>query len=103
MALVVVVNISNADQVALENDLLDLEDWVQKAVTGKIDSAKKRFVTEWLPKLEADPDVTDIPVDRDALIAMVRARPDYADRTARDARQAAEEAARRAAPPVLAP
>ena len=103
MALVVVVNIPNADQAALEHDLLDLDDWVQKAVAGKINSVKKRFIAEWLPKLEADPDVTDIPVDRDALIAMVRARPDYEDRTARDARQAAEGAARRAAPPVLAP
>jgi hypothetical protein len=42
------------------------------------------MVAEWLPKLYADESVTQIPASEDEIVAMVVARDDYKDRTARD-------------------
>jgi len=84
MALKITVNISDADQLALENDLLDINQWVQDAVKGKINQCKKRFLREWQPRLMTDPAVDTIPADETAFIAMVIARPDYESRLERE-------------------
>ena len=85
MALVVVVNISNDEEACLLNDLLDIDDWVQKAVVGKIANCRKRFIREWQPKLFADPTVTTMPADEAGFITAVLARPDYKTRATREA------------------
>jgi hypothetical protein len=73
------------EEAVLKNDLLDVQDWVDKAIDGKVANCKKRMVAEWLPKLYADESVTQIPASEDEIVAMVVARDDYKDRTARDA------------------
>ena len=73
------------EEAVLKNDLLDVQDWVDKAIDGKVNNCKKRMITEWLPKLYADESVTQIPASEDEIVAMVVARDDYKDRTARDA------------------
>ena len=75
--------ISAADEKVLKNDLLDIQDWADKAIVGKINNCKKRMIREWLPKLQADPTVTSIPVTENELIAFITARSDYKDRVAR--------------------
>ncbi len=85
MALTITVNISDAEEACLKNDLLDIDDWVQKAVIGKIKNCKKRLIREWQPKMFADPNVTSIPGDEDGFVDAVFAHPDYKDRTERDA------------------
>lgn len=85
MPLIITVNISDAEKACLLNDLLDIDDWVQKAVKGKINNCKKRLIREWQPKLFADPTVTTIPGDEAGFIVTVLARPDYKNRAARDA------------------
>ena len=85
MALVITVNISATEEACLLNDLLSIDDWVQKAVQGKIAQCRKRLVREWQPKLFADPAVRTIPGDEASFITAVLARPDYKDRAARDA------------------
>lgn len=85
MALTIVVSISNTEEVCLLNDLLDIDDWVQKAVKGKINQCRKRLVREWQPKLFADATVTSIPGDEAGFISMVLARPDYKNRVTREA------------------
>ena len=85
MAVIVTVNIGDAEEVCLLNDLLDIDDWVQKAVKGKISQCRKRLIREWQPKLFADTSVTTIPGDEDGFIAVVLARADYKDRAAREA------------------
>lgn len=85
MPLEITVNISDDEVACLKNDLLDIDDWVQKAVTGKINRCRKRFVREWQPKLFADPAATTMPAKEDAFISAVLARPDYKDRAAREA------------------
>ncbi len=84
MALIITVNISNDDQKVLENDLLDIEDWVQKAVLGKINACRKRTIREALAVLKADPAVTTMPASDDGLVDAFMARSGYKNRTQRD-------------------
>ena len=78
------ITISDKDVFYLENDLLDIQDWVEKAVIGKINQSKKRFLREWQTKLTVDSNVTSIPTDTAELINVVKARSDYKNRTQRE-------------------
>ena len=77
--------LSSTEEAVLKNDLLDVQDWVDKAINGKINNCKKRMINEWLPKLYADDSVDSIPASEDEIVAMVVARDDYKNRAARDA------------------
>jgi len=79
------VTITDADETALNNDLLDIDTWIQDAVTGKINNCKKRMVNQWQPILFADESVESIPANDDDFIALVVARDDYKTRVERDA------------------
>jgi len=79
------ITINDTDLLALNNDLLDVDAWIQGAVTGKINACKKRMINEWQPIMFADDSVTSIPATQDEFIAMVVARADYKSRTNRDA------------------
>lgn len=78
------IEISDSDVKCLENDLLDIEEWVQGAIDGKINNCKKRLLREWQPRLLLDPDVKTIPANETALIEYITARSDYQNRSARD-------------------
>ena len=73
------------EEAVLKNDLLDVQDWVDGAINGKVNNCKKRMISEWLPKLYADDSVSSIPASEDEIVAMIVARDDYKDRAARDA------------------
>ena len=77
--------LSSTEESVLKNDLLDVQDWVDGAINGKISNCKKRMISEWLPKLYADDSVSSIPASEDEIVAMIVARDDYKDRVARDA------------------
>jgi len=77
--------LSSTEEAVLKNDLLDVQDWVDKAIDGKVNNCKKRLIREWMPKLYADDSVSSIPASEDEIVAMVVARDDYKDRAARDA------------------
>ena len=89
--------LSSTEEAVLKNDLLDVQDWVDKAIDGKVSNCKKRMLAEWLPKLYADDSVDSIPASEDEIVAMIVARDDYKSREEKEAeaeaaRQAAEEA-----------
>lgn len=84
MALTITVQITDTDQAALENDLLDVDAWVQAAVAGKVNSCKKRMAKETVAILQEDASVTSMPASTDELIAVRVARPDYLNRAARE-------------------
>ena len=87
--LTITVTINETDQKCLKNDLLDLDQWVQDAVTGKINNCWKRFQREWTTKLMNDDSFTDpIPSNKTDFCELVMARSDYKDRATRDAEQA---------------
>lgn len=76
--------LTTTEESVLKNDLLDVQDWVDKAIDGKVNNCKKRMLSEWLPKLYADDSVSSIPASEDEIVAMIVARDDYKDRAARD-------------------
>ena len=79
-----IMEISDTDKKCLKNDLLDIEDWILKAIEGKINKCKKRLVREWYPKLMADPEVDSIPANEEDLVELVTSRPDYKNRVERE-------------------
>ena len=86
--LTITVTISDTDQKVLKDNLLDIEDWVQKAVTGKISACWGRFHQRWTDKLMNDESYTDaIPSNKTDFVNLVLARDDYKDRATRDAQQ----------------
>ena len=81
MALTITVSISDTDEKIMKNDLLDLDQWVQDAVTGKQNNCWKRFQSEWTTKLMNDETFTDsIPSNKEAFVNLVTARADYKTR-----------------------
>ena len=81
MALTITVSINDTDEKILKNDLLDVNQWVQDAVTGKQNNCWKRFQQEWTTKLMNDETFTDsIPSNQEAFVNLVTARADYKTR-----------------------
>ena len=83
--LTITVKVSDTDQTVLKNDLLDIDAWVQDAMTGKISNCWKRMQREWTDKLMNDESFTDsIPSNKADFVTLVTSRSDYQDRKARD-------------------
>jgi len=79
------IKVDDTDQTVLKNDLLDIDAWVQSAMTGKINNCWKRMQTEWTTKLMNDSSFTDsIPSNKADFVTLVTSRSDYKDRKARD-------------------
>ena len=88
--LIITITINDTDQKCLKSDLLDINDWVQKAVEGKINNCWKRFHRQWTQKLTDDPSFTDpLPSNKADFCELVMARDDYKDRATRDAEEQA--------------
>jgi hypothetical protein len=77
----ITITISDTDQKILENDLLDIEDWVNDAVSGKINSSWKRMQSQWTTLLMNDPSYTDpIPSNKEDFINTITGLPTYKNR-----------------------
>jgi len=84
--LTVTVTVDDTDQMVLKNDILDIDTWVQEAVSGKINNCWKRMQNNWTTKLINDESFTDpIPSNKTDFVTLVTSRADYKDRAARDA------------------
>ena len=82
------VEVTDTEQAVMLNDLTNINDWVQAAVTGKKNNCWKRMQTEWTTKLMNDASFTDsIPSNQADFVTLVTARADYQTRTERDAAQ----------------
>ena len=87
--LTITIEVDDTDQLILKNDLLDIDDWMQQAMTGKINNCWKRMQSEWTTKLMNDESFTDsIPSNKADFVTLVTSREDYQDRAARDEAQA---------------
>ena len=83
--LTLTVEVDDTQQSILNNDLLDINAWVQDAVTGKINNCWKRMQREWTDKLMNDSSFTDpIPSNQADFVKLVLARSDYKNRKDRD-------------------
>ena len=82
----VTVTVNDTDQKVLKNDILDIEAWVQEAVSGKINSCWKRMQNNWTTKLMNDQSFTgSLPSNKADFVTLVTSRADYKDRAVRDA------------------
>ena len=96
MAKKITINISDIDQKILYDQLLTtvtkdgvdnegIKDWHEKASSGKINNAWKKFRTEWTQKLMDDDSFNDpIPSNKTDFVNLVTARADYKNRTQRE-------------------
>ena len=83
--LTLTIEVDDTQQTILKNDLLDINTWVQEAMTGKINNAWKRMQREWTDKLMNDSSFTDpIPSNQADFVKLVLAQSDYKNRKARD-------------------
>ena len=83
--LTLTIEVDDTDQTVLKNDLLDIDAWVQAAMTGKINNCWKRMQREWTDKLMNDESFTDsIPSNKADFVKLITSRSDYKDRKARD-------------------
>ena len=85
------VSLTDLQQNILKNDLYSdtdnagLDDWIQRAVDGKINNSWKRMQSEWTTRLMEDDSFTDaIPSNQADFVALVLARSDYKNRKERD-------------------
>jgi len=86
------VSITDLQQKILSNDLYNdisnnagLDDWIQKALDGKINNCWKRMQREWTQKLMDDDSFNDpIPSNQADFVNLVTARSDYKTRKQRD-------------------
>ena len=83
--LTLTVELTDTQQTILKNDLLDLDAWLQAAMSGKVNNCWKRMQSEWTTRLMNDDSFTDpIPSNQADFVTLVTARSDYKDRAARD-------------------
>lgn len=83
--LTLTVELTDTEQAILKNDLLDLNAWLQAAMSGKVNNCWKRMQSDWTTKLMNDDSFTDpIPSNQADFVKLVTARSDYKDRAARD-------------------
>ena len=86
------VEVTDTEQAVMLNDLTNINDWVQGAVTGKKNNCWKRMQSEWTTKLMNDASFTDsIPSNQADFVTLVTARADYQTRTERDAAATPQE------------
>ena len=85
MALTITIEISDHNEKLLLNDLLDIDDWVQAAVVGKINNCGKRMAIKATAVLKADASVETMPATDLGLQNALLARDDYKNRAERDA------------------
>ena len=83
--LTLTIEVDDTQQTILKNDLLDINTWVQEAMTGKINNCWKRMQSEWTTKLMNDSSFTDsIPSNQADFVKLVVSRSDYKNRAERD-------------------
>jgi len=79
------VVISQADQDVLEDAIIDVNQWIQDAVIGKINHSKNNMISARTSILKDDPSITSMPADDDELVVEIKKHKNYKNRVARDA------------------
>ena len=83
--LTIKIEVDDTQQAMLNNDLADINQWVQDAMTGKINNCCTPMQQEWTTKLMNDDSFTDpIPSNQADFVKLITARSDYKTRKQRD-------------------
>ena len=62
------VSISDAEKKALEYIALSVQDWIDNAVDNRARIAIDEIYNSEVARMTADPDITSIPADKDAVV-----------------------------------
>lgn len=89
--------LTTTEEQVLTDSLLDIQEWVDGAIDGKVNNCKTRMIRKWYPILLADPDIKSMPSTESGLISKIVNYSEYKNRAqleaeAEAARQAAAEA-----------
>ena len=76
----ITISLTEDEVKCLKNDIIDIENWIQLAVKGKVSSCRDRIVSEWLPKLMEDENISTIPADKSLLINEIIKNEKYKNR-----------------------
>ena len=68
MATTYTVSITDAEKKALEYIALSVQDWIDNAVDNRARIAIDEIYNEEVARMTADPDITTIPADKDAVV-----------------------------------
>jgi hypothetical protein len=74
------ITITEFDQEVLEHQLLNVQEWVQAALEGKINNVKKRLLKESQEALLGDEEIESIPANTEGLLKLYFSRPYYQNR-----------------------
>lgn len=86
MSIQITITINDTDEKILKNDLLNVQEWVEAAVQGKIENCFGRMRNEWISTLMSDPSFTEaIPSVKEDFVNFVTALPSYKNREQREA------------------
>ena len=78
MAHKITITFTDEDQTILKDQLPDIKDWVEKAVSGEKNRSWKKFHAHWMEVLLADESFTDgIPSNQKDFTDLVIKRSDY--------------------------
>tara|TARA_R110002126_G_scaffold14673_2_gene61181 strand:- start:15 stop:275 length:261 start_codon:yes stop_codon:yes gene_type:complete len=80
MAKTYTITISDDDEDVLLSTIVDVQDWLDKALSGKINNVKRKVDTEFRMLLDLDPTVVSIPADINGRLSLIRSRPEYAQK-----------------------
>ena len=74
-----------SDSLYNDTDNAGIDDWIQKAIDGKVNNCWSRMQSTWTQKLMDDDSFTDpIPSNQKDFVDLVTARSDYKTRKQRD-------------------
>ena len=68
MATTYTVSISDAEKKALEYIAVSVQDWIDNAVDNRARIAIDEIYNAEVARMTADPDITSIPADKDAVV-----------------------------------
>jgi len=68
MATTYTVSITDAEKKALEYIALSVQDWIDNAVDNRARQAIDEIYAAEVARMTADPDITSIPADKDAVV-----------------------------------
>jgi hypothetical protein len=86
MSIQITITINDTDEKILKNDLLNIQEWIEGAVQGKIENCFGRMRSEWVSTLMNDPSFVDpIPSVKEDFVNFVTTLPSYKDREQREA------------------
>lgn len=78
------IALEDIDEQVLNSQLFDIKEWLQGALTGKINNVKTRLLLEAQDMLIEDPEIDTLPASEDGILELYFSRPYYKTRSQRD-------------------